>query len=37
MNQNYCFIFWKLVNFTGLKAVEHLAIVILLREIESVM
>ncbi len=37
MNQNYCLIFWKLVNFTGLKAVEHLAIVILLREIESVM
>jgi hypothetical protein len=37
MNQNYCLIFWKLVNLTGLKAVEHLAIVILFLEMESVM
>lgn len=36
MNQNCCLIFWKFENLTGLKAVEHLAIVMLFLEIESV-
>ena len=35
--QSCCLIFLKLVNLTGLKAVEHLAIVILFLEIASVM
>jgi len=36
MNHNCCLIFWKLVNLTGLYAVEHFAIVTLFLEIESV-
>ena len=36
-DQNSCLNFWKLVNLTGLKAVEHFAIVMLFLEIESVM
>ena len=35
--QNSCLNFWKLLNFTGLKAVEHFAMVMLFLEIESVM
>ena len=35
--QNSCLIFWKLLNLTGLKAVEHLAIVTLFLDIASVM
>ncbi len=36
-NHEICLNFWKLLNLAPLKAVEHLAIVILFLDIESVM